>query len=68
MTEEQKRNESYDIRLARAIRQECLKAARDGFNDASIQGLCTDGAIEAALSAIERLDLSQVVRECERTE
>lgn len=50
-----------DLKLAEAIRDLCAKEAKDGFTDASIQGLCTEGAMEAAVSAIERLDLKKVI-------
>lgn len=39
------------------IRQACIEAAREGFRDASVSGLCTDGAIEAAIGAIQSLKL-----------
>lgn len=46
---------------AEIIRQACISAAREGFLNASISGLCSDGAIEAAISAIQNLDLSNVI-------
>jgi len=46
---------------AEKIRQACIGAAREGFMDASISGLCTEGAIEAAISAIQNLDLTKVL-------
>lgn len=52
-------------REAENIRQACIEAAREGFMDASISGLCTEGAIEAAVSAIQNLDLSKVIRKTE---
>ncbi|REL38610.1 acetyltransferase [Rhodohalobacter sp. SW132] len=48
-------------RLAETIREECLKAAREGFMDASMSGLCAEGAMEAAISAIQKLDLNKVI-------
>lgn len=58
-------NENPDIidkpNQAEIIRQACISAAREGFMDASISGLCTEGAIEAAISAIQNLDLSKVI-------
>jgi formiminotetrahydrofolate cyclodeaminase len=38
--------------LAEAVRKACLDAAIDGYERASISGLCHEGAWEAALSAI----------------
>jgi len=49
------------IELANAVREHCITAAQEGFQDASIQGLCTEGAMEAAISAMHRLDLNQVI-------
>lgn len=46
---------------AEQIRKACIKAARKGFMDASISGLCAEGAMEAAISAIQSLDLEQVL-------
>ena len=49
-------------RIARATQQACISAARRGFADAAQSGLCGDGALEAALGAIEMLDLDAVLR------
>ena len=49
-------------RIARATQQACIEAARRGFADAAQSGLCGDGALEAALGAIETLDLDAVLR------
>lgn len=46
---------------AHLIKESCIKAAKEGFMDASIQGLCTEGAIEAAVSAIQLLDLKKLL-------
>lgn len=43
-----------------AIRQACLRAARVAYEQAMQQGLCAEGALEAALGAIETLDLDAV--------
>ncbi|MEP1150917.1 MAG: acetyltransferase [Balneola sp.] len=48
---------------AEVIRQACIKAAKEGFMDASISGLCTEGAMEAAISSIQNLDLSRVLKD-----
>jgi len=42
------------------IRKACLAAARRAFEEASMSGLCAEGALEAALGAIEQLDLSKL--------
>lgn len=49
-------------RLAQVVRDACIEAARQGYEDAAISGLCEEGALEAALSAIHTLDLDAVLR------
>ena len=48
---------------AEVIRQACIKAAKQGFMEASISGLCTEGAMEAAISSIQNLDLSRILKD-----
>lgn len=48
--------------LAEAVRATCVKAAVDGYEDAAVSGLCHDGAFEAAVSAMRRVDLERVLR------
>ena len=55
-------NQPFPDSEAEIIRQACIAAAKEGFMDASISGLCTEGAIEAAISAIQNLDLSKVIK------
>lgn len=50
------------LQLARAVRDACIRAAKEGYENAAISGLCEDGALEAALSAIHMVDLEAVVR------
>jgi len=50
------------LELAEAVRRACLDAAREGYRDAAISGLCGEGAQEAALGAIEMVDLAAIVR------
>lgn len=45
---------------AEEIRRRCIDAARSGYEDALMSGLCREGAWEAAVSAIQRLDLERV--------
>jgi CBS domain-containing protein len=44
--------------LAEIVRNACVAAALDGHESAALSGLCNEGAWEAALSAIRRLDLA----------
>lgn len=52
---------SEQLKIAEQIRNACIKAAKEGFLDASMSGLCTEGAMEAAIGAIESLDVEQLV-------
>ena len=52
-----------DLKLAEQVKQACLQAAREGFEDASMRGLCSEGAIEAAIGAIQSLKLEKLVEE-----
>ena len=47
--------------LAERIRAACLKALLEAHEDAGVQGLCAEGRWEAAVSALERLDVSELV-------
>jgi hypothetical protein len=49
--------------LAEAIRQACLQAALAGYEDASISGLCHEGAWECAIDAIRSLDINALLAE-----
>lgn len=60
--------EKRDQELAEKIRTKCIEAAKEGFRDASMSGLCADGAMEAAISAMQSLDLDQLIKEPEPNE
>lgn len=51
------------IKLAEAVRKACIKAAREQYHDASADGLCAEGALEAAIGAIEMVDVEQIISE-----
>jgi len=53
-------------RLAEAVRAACLKAAKEGYEQASASGLCHEGAVEASLGAVGMLDLKALLAELER--
>lgn len=48
------------LALAEAVREACIQAAIDGYENASISGLCAEGAFESAVSAIRMLDLDNL--------
>ncbi len=45
------------IQDAERVRDACIDAALAGYEDASISGLCGEGALEVAISAMRRVDL-----------
>ena len=47
--------------LAAAVRDACARAVIDAYEDAGMQGLCAEGRFEAAVGAIERVDLAALV-------
>ena len=48
--------------LAEAVRIACIEAALAGYEDAAASGLCHEGAWEAAISALQRLDVTALVQ------
>jgi hypothetical protein len=43
-----------------AVRQACIEAALAAYEDAGIAGLCAEGRWEAAISAMQALDIKRV--------
>jgi hypothetical protein len=56
----------HDHQIAEGIRAVCLQAAQQGYERASADGLCDEGALEVALDAIRSLDLDLVLHELKR--
>jgi hypothetical protein len=52
--------------LAKRIRKACLEAVLQAYEDAGMQGLCAEGRWEAAVSALQTLDLAALLREGQR--
>jgi hypothetical protein len=52
-----------NLQFAERVRAACLKAASDAYEDAGVQGLCAEGRWEAALGAVEALDLRALMQE-----
>lgn len=46
--------------LAEAVRQACIEAALAAYEDAGIAGLCAEGRWEAAISALQSLDVKRI--------
>lgn len=57
------KKKSTRMMIALTVKHACIDAAKEGFRDASMSGLCNEGAVEAAIGAIESLDLEDVLRE-----
>lgn len=49
------------LQLAEAVRAACLAAAREGYEQAGMSGLCHEGAMEMSLDSIRRMDLREVI-------
>jgi len=49
--------------LAKRIRDACLQAALQAYEDAGMQGLCADGRWEAAICALKTVELAPLLRE-----
>lgn len=47
--------------LAETVRRACIDAWREGYESAAMSGLCAEGALEAALSAVQSIDLETLV-------
>jgi len=47
--------------VARAVRDACFRLAATRYEDASMSGLCHEGALEVALDAIRSLDVAPIV-------
>ena len=47
--------------IALTVRDACVQAALDGYEQAQIAGLCQEGAWECAVDAIRMLDLKAIL-------
>ena len=56
-----------DKRFAEAVRDVCLREAKEAYEDARMRGLCEEGAWECAVGALESLSIGDLVR-CVRNE
>lgn len=63
-----KKSELDSVELAQKVREACIVSARKGFQDALMRGLCADGAAEAAISAMQSLDLVEVISKAENSD
>ncbi len=56
-------NDDQMLRLAESVRAACIKAAIEGYQQASISGLCGEGAFENAVSAMRVANLTDILKE-----
>jgi hypothetical protein len=49
--------------LAKRIREVCLDAVVQAYEDAGMQGLCAEGRWEAAVDALRTIELAPLLRE-----
>jgi len=49
--------------LAKHIRDACVAAALQAYDDAGLQGLCAEGRWEVAVGALKTLDLTPLLRD-----
>ena len=49
--------------LAKRVREVCLDAVVQAYEDAGMQGLCAEGRWEAAVDALRTVDLAPLLRE-----
>lgn len=62
---DQPSNKSTSLEIAEKVKAHCAKVAKEELLDASIQGLCLEGAIEVALGAINSIDTQKIISEIE---
>jgi len=51
------------LRIAEAVRNACLTAALESYEEASMRGLCHEGAWECAIGAIRSLDMKRLLEQ-----
>ena len=49
--------------LAKRIRDACLEAVLQAYEDAGMQGLCAEGRWEVAVGALKTVELAPLLRE-----
>ena len=54
--------------LAEAVRDACLKAAVEAYEDAGLRGLCEEGRWEAAAGALQSMDMRKLIEGLERSD
>lgn len=52
-----------DVEVAEQVRDACVRVALNAYENARMDGLCHDGAWEAAVGAMRMLDVERIVAE-----
>ncbi|OUC09245.1 hypothetical protein RY27_04080 [Litorilinea aerophila] len=55
-------HEQEQLRLAEQVRQACIQAALEGYEMATLSGLCHEGAWEMAVDAMRSLNLQRLLQ------
>lgn len=55
-------------KVAEAVREQCANVAWKQFEDASMSGLCAEGAIESAVGAVQSLNLDEIIHSIKQNE
>ena len=61
MSSQNRDNDQATVALARAVRDACVKAALDTYENARMDGLCHDGAWEVAVGAMRALNVERII-------
>ena len=56
-----KTGNELELKIARAVQEACIQAAKNAYEEAAISGLCDEGALEAAIGAIQTLDIDALL-------
>ena len=56
-------DEQVLCRFAEAVRDELIRAANEGFEVGALDGLCPAGTTEAAIAAMQRVDIPTLVKQ-----
>lgn len=51
------------VRFAEEVREAVVQSAVTAYEDAAVQGLCSEGAWEVAVTAMRKLDLRRLTSE-----
>jgi hypothetical protein len=47
-------------RIVEAVREVCIRAAQQAYEEAAVSGVCAEGAFEAAVGAMRMVELRAV--------